>query len=68
MSDIDPIEFGALRAEVRSLRKEFDEMSADIKQLLAMVERSKGALWVGLSLASLGGAVVSWVAGRLIGH
>jgi hypothetical protein len=58
MSEIDPVQFGELRAEVASLRREVDELRIDIKTLLGLVNRSKGGLVVGGSvLATLTSAV-----------
>ena len=62
MTDIDPREFGRLEAEVHSLRTQVANMQDDIKRLLALANRSKGGLWVGMTLASFFGGVVSWVA------
>lgn len=62
MSDIDPIAFGRLQSQVESLTSEVEDMRADIKTLLGMAERSKGALWLGMTLASVLGGIVTWVA------
>ena len=62
MTEIDPREFGRLEAEVTSLRNQVTAMQTDIKTLLEMANRSKGGLWAGMTIASMLGGVVSWVA------
>tara|TARA_R110002153_G_scaffold70900_4_gene185965 strand:+ start:481 stop:690 length:210 start_codon:yes stop_codon:yes gene_type:complete len=60
MSDgIDPVEYGKLISRVESLSKKVDSMDSDIKQILALANKSKGAFWVGLTFASFAGAVVT---------
>ena len=66
MSDIDPREFGKLEAQVEALQSEVHAMRADIKQLLEMANKSKGGFWVGMSIASALGGVVTFVADRMI--
>ena len=61
MTEINPIEFGRLQAEVQSLRNQIDSMQNDIRTLLEMANRSKGGLWAGMTLASAFGGVVTWV-------
>lgn len=65
MSDIDPREFGKLEAQVEALQSEVHAMRGDIKQLLEMANKSKGGLWVGMSVASALGGVITFVADRL---
>lgn len=60
MTEIDPREFGRLEAEVTSLRNQVTAMQHDIKTLLEMANRSKGGLWVGMTIASMVGGIVSW--------
>lgn len=67
MSEIDPQEFGALTAKVDSMQREIDGMRDDIKTLVAMAERSRGALWAGMTLAGLFGGLITWVGGKLFG-
>jgi hypothetical protein len=62
MTEIDPREFGRLEAEVHSLRSQVASLQDDVRTLLAMANRSKGGLWVGMTLASFFGGIVSWVA------
>lgn len=66
MSEIDPQEFGAMRARLDAMEKEQSEirdqvkaMSADIKELLALANQGKGSLWMFLTLAGVLGAVLS---------
>ena len=66
MSDIDPREFGKLEAQVDALQSEVHAMRGDIKQLLEMANKSKGGFWVGMSIASALGGVVTFVADRMI--
>jgi hypothetical protein len=66
MSDIDPREFGKLEAQVEALQSEVHAMRGDIKQLLEMANKSKGGFWVGMSIASALGGVVTFVADRMI--
>lgn len=60
MTDIDPREFGRLEAEVNSLRNQMTAMQVDIRTLLEMANQSKGGLWVGMTIASMLGGIVSW--------
>jgi len=66
MSEIDPREFGKLEAQVEALQTEVHAMRSDIKQLLEMANKSKGGFWVGMSIASAIGGVVTFVADRMI--
>jgi len=66
MSDIDPREFGKLEAQVEALQSEVHAMRGDIRQLLEMANKSKGGFWVGMSIASALGGVVTFVADRMI--
>jgi len=67
MTEIDPREFGRLEAEVHLLRTQVASMQTDIRTLLEMANRSKGGLWMGMTLASAFGGAVTWLAGHLGG-
>ena len=62
MSDIDPVEFGRMAAQVQVLEARVSELGTDVKQLLELANRSKGGFWMGMTIASTAGAFVSWVA------
>jgi hypothetical protein len=62
MTEIDPREFGRLEAEVHSLRAQVTALQQDVRTLLEMANKSKGGLWAGMTIASMLGGAVSWVA------
>ena len=60
MTDIDPVKFGLLIGQVKTLEAQVDELQRDIKQLLALANKSKGSFMAGMMLASIFGAGVTW--------
>lgn len=62
MSEIDPVEFGRMAAQVQALEARVSELGTDVKQLLELANRSKGGFWMGMTIASGVGGFVSWVA------
>ena len=65
MSEVDARDFGKLEAQVEALQKEVHSLSADVKALLELANQSKGGLWAGMAIASLGGGLVTFIADRL---
>jgi hypothetical protein len=65
MSDIDPREFGKLEAQVESLQTEVHALRDDVKKLLELANKSKGGFWVGMSIASAIGGVLTFIADRV---
>jgi len=65
MSDIDAREFGKLEAQVESLQKEMHTLSQDVKALLELANKGKGGFWMGMTIASFAGGVVTFIADRL---
>ena len=63
---IDPREFGRLEAEVKALQQEVSGLRDDVRELLAMANKSKGGLWLGMTIASGLGGVVTYAAGKLL--
>ena len=66
--EIDPVKYGVLWQKVEDYEKKFDELSkkqdkmeANIEKLLAMAERSKGSLWALMGVASVVGAMISFL-------
>lgn len=67
MSDIDPVHYGQLTAKVEHLENSVTELNKDIKTLLELANKSKGGLWVGMSLASFFGGFVTFVLTSVFG-
>ena len=60
--EIDPVRYGVLWNKVESMESELSEIRKDLKELLAMAERSKGSLWALMGVASVVGGIVSILA------
>ena len=65
MSEVDARDFGKLEAQVEALQKEMHSLSADVKSLLELANKSKGGFWMGMTIASIAGGVFTFVADRL---
>ena len=65
MSDINAREFGKLEAQVEALQKEMHSLSADVKALLELANKGKGGFWMGMTIASFMGGIVTFVADRV---
>lgn len=63
--EIDPRDFGKLEAQVNSLQTEVHGLREDVKSLLALANKSKGGFWVGMSIASAIGGVLTFVGERV---
>ena len=65
--EIDPVKYGVLWERVQAMDKKMDKMETQIDQLLELANKSKGGFWMGMTIASMVGGVVTWVAGHLKG-
>ena len=61
MGNIDPVEYGRLTAQVDNLTCKVESMETDIKELLALANKSKGGFWMGMTIASLVGGLLTWL-------
>ena len=66
---IDLIRYGALWQKVENYEQKFQEMSnkidkmeASVEELVAMANRSRGGLWVGLGVVSVISSLVGFIA------
>ena len=73
-TEIDPVKYGAMWQRVNDYERRFevidkklDKMESQIEELLALANKSKGGFWMGMTIASGAGAVVSWIATHLKG-
>jgi len=66
MSDIDARDFGKLEAQVASLQTEVHQLASDVKELLELANKSKGGFWMGMTIASMAGGFITFIAGRIL--
>lgn len=67
MSEIDPQEFGALQADVRTLTNEIHLLRGEMAQVNAAINQGKGGLWVIVMAAGTLGAALSLAIKKLFG-
>jgi len=65
MSDIDARDFGKLEAQVEAIQNEVHSLSKDVKALLELANKSKGGFWMGMTIASTVGGILTYVGERL---
>ena len=65
MSDIDARDFGKLEAQVEALQTEVHSLSQDVKALLEFANKGKGGFWMGMTIASAVGGVLTFIGERL---
>ena len=61
MGNINPVEYGRLTAQVDNLTCKVESMEIDIKELLALANKSKGGFWMGMTIASIAGGFLTWL-------
>ncbi len=65
MSDIDARDFGKLEAQVEALHNQVTQLSADVKSLLELANKGKGGFWMGMTIASFMGGIVTFIVDRI---
>jgi hypothetical protein len=68
MINIDPVEYGKLISKVDSLEKKIDKMESALEELLALANKGRGGFWAGMMIASLVGAIISYISRYIVGH
>jgi hypothetical protein len=61
MSEIDPFQYGQLVAKVDALEKKVDKLEIGMEQLLELANKSKGGFWMGMTIASIVGGLVTFI-------
>ena len=60
MESIDPIQYGKLIAQVDNLTSKVESMDSDIKELLALANKSRGGFWMRMAITSALSGFVAW--------
>lgn len=66
-TEIDPVKYGVLWERVQNMDKKIDKMESQIAELLELANKSKGGFWMGMTIASMVGGFITWVASHLKG-
>ena len=59
MPDINPQEFGRMKEQIEHLQKSQDELSRDMKEMLALANQGKGGFWAGMAIAAFISSLVT---------
>jgi len=65
---IDLVKYGVLWQRVQAMDKKMDKMERQLEELVALANKSKGGLWLGMSIASVLSALVGFMASHWKGH
>jgi len=60
-SGIDLVQYGVLWQRVQDMDKKMDKMERQLEELVALANKSKGGLWLGMSIVSGVSAVVGFI-------
>ena len=66
-NEIDPIQYGKLIAEVKSLQDKVEKLESNIDLLLELANKSKGGFWAGMTIASFIGGLFTFVMHNWLG-
>jgi energy-converting hydrogenase Eha subunit F len=58
---VDLYKYGKLVAQVESMEKKIDKLEANMEELLELANRGKGGFWMGMTIASIVGGVVTFI-------
>jgi hypothetical protein len=67
MGEIDPIAYGVLTAKVENLEKKLDKLESSIEELIALVNKGKGGVLVGMAIVSVISSLVGYISHNFLG-
>jgi hypothetical protein len=59
--DLDPIKVGVMWQKVEVMESEVAELRKDVKELLALANKSRGGFWMGMTIASGIGGLITYL-------
>ena len=65
--ELDPIKVGVMWQKVEVMEAEVAELRKDVKELLALANKSRGGFWMGMVIASGVGGVITYISNHLLG-
>lgn len=64
---VDLYKYGKLVAQVESMEKKIDKLESNMEELLELANRSKGGFWMGMTIASMVGGVITYITSHWTG-
>jgi len=64
MEEIDLVKYGVLWERVQTMDKKIDKMERQLEELVALANKGKGGFWMGMTIASMAGGLLTWIAGH----
>jgi hypothetical protein len=61
LEKFDMFKFGGLVNQVQNLQNKVDSMDKDIKELLELANQSRGGFWMGMTMASFVGGLITYI-------
>lgn len=58
---VDLYKYGKLVAQVEAMEKKIDKLETGMEQLLELANKSKGGFWMGMTVASIVGGIVTFI-------
>jgi hypothetical protein len=64
---IDPVKYGVLWEKVQSMDKKVDKMERQMEELLALANKGRGGLWLGMTIVSTISAFIGFIVSHIKG-
>jgi energy-converting hydrogenase Eha subunit F len=64
---VDLYKYGKLVAQVEAMEKKIDKLESGMEELLELANKSKGGFWMGMTVASIVGGLVTFITSHWAG-
>jgi hypothetical protein len=58
---VDLYKYGKLVAQVEAMEKKIDKLESGMEELLELANKSKGGFWMGMTVASIVGGLITFL-------
>jgi hypothetical protein len=58
---VDLYKYGKLVAQVEAMEKKIDKLESGMEELLELANKSKGGFWMGMTVASIVGGIITFL-------
>lgn len=65
--EIDPVKLGVMWQKLESMDDEVKELKKDVKELLELANKSRGGFWMGMTIASGVGGLITYITSHWMG-